>query len=169
MGGRVGIVSSSEVSVVGSDDWMKCKGLVATKGEHNWTEKLTGVLGSLLDVLSVPLTDARSTSVGKDNTTSSLEGLNHTVSGNGSSDLLGSRGDGELGLGLESVGSSLISDGSGSGHVLIRRIGAGSNKSDLELRGPGVGSHSLGELGDRGGKIGSVGSVDVGLKLGKVL
>ncbi len=45
MGGRIGVVSSSKVPVVASDD---------------------GVSFALLDVLSVPLTNARSTCVGQD-------------------------------------------------------------------------------------------------------
>lgn len=60
-------------------------------------------------------------------------------------------------------------DGSRSGHVLVRGVGARSDQSDLELLGPSVGSNGLGELGDGGGEIGSVGSVNVGLELGEVL
>jgi hypothetical protein len=147
VGGGVGIVSSSEVSVVRRDDRVDL---------------------ALLDVLSVPLADAGSTSVGKDDTSDVLEGLDHTVTSNGGSDLLRSGGDGESGLGLESVVSGLLGNVGGSGHVLVRGVGAGTDKSDFELLGPRVLLDLGGELGDGGGKIGGEGTVDVGLKLGEV-
>ena len=62
----VGVVSSSEVSVEGSDD---------------------GVLLALLGVLSVPLTNAWTARVRHDNTADALEDLGVAVSFNGSSDL----------------------------------------------------------------------------------
>ena len=130
---------------------------------------LTGVGLSLSNIGPVPLSDTGSTGVGEDGSTDVLESLNDTVSLDGSSDLLGSGGDGEERLGLESVREGLGGDGSRSGHVLVRRVGARSDQSDLELLGPSVGSNSLGELGDGGGEIGSVGSVDVRLELGEVL
>lgn len=68
VGGRVRIVSASEVSVVRRDN---------------------GVLLTLLDVSSVPLTNAGATSVSKDDTTEVEEGLELTISLNGGSDLLG--------------------------------------------------------------------------------
>lgn len=62
----VGVVTSSEVSVEGSDD---------------------GVLLALLSVLSVPLTNAWTARVGHDNTADALEDLGVAVSFNGCSDL----------------------------------------------------------------------------------
>jgi hypothetical protein len=67
------------------------------------------------------------------------------------------------------VGLGLGSDGSRSGHVLVRRVGAGSDKTDLKLGGPVVVLDGLGELGDGGGEIRGEGTVDVGLELGEVL
>lgn len=112
MSGRVGVVSTGEVSVVRSDD---------------------GVGFTLLDVLSVPLTDTRTTGVGENDTADGLEGVNETVSSDSSSDLLGTGGDGELGLGDKTVSLSLLGDGGGSGHVLVGRVGARTDQSDLEL------------------------------------
>ena len=109
VGSSVGIVTSGEVSVVGSND---------------------RVLGTLGNVLSVPLSDARSASVGKNGTSDSLELLHLSVTSDGGTNLLGSGGDGETRLGLESVGSGLLSDRSGTGHVLVRRVGAGSDETD---------------------------------------
>jgi hypothetical protein len=148
VGGRVGVVTTSEVSVVRGDD---------------------RVLVTLLDVLPVPLSDTGSTGVGEDDSADVFEGLDESVTGNGGPDLLGTGGDGELGLGAQTVGLGLGSDGSRSGHVLVRRVGAGSDKTDLELGGPVVVLDGLGELGDGGGEIRGEGTVDVGLELGEVL
>lgn len=63
----------------------------------------------------------------------------------------------------------LISDGSGAGHVLVGRVGAGSDEGNLELLGPVVLLDLLGELGDGGGEIGGEWTVDVGLEVGEVL
>ena len=148
VGGGVGIVTTGKVSVVGSDD---------------------RVLLSLLDVLPVPLSDTGSTGVGQNDSTDVLEGLNESVTGNGSPDLLGTGGDGELGLGLQTVSLGLLGNGGRSGHVLVGRVGARSDQTDLELLGPVVVLDGLGELGDGGGEIGGEGTVDVGLELRQVL
>jgi hypothetical protein len=148
VGGGVGIVTTGKVSVVGSDD---------------------RVLLSLLDVLPVPLSDTGSTGVGQNDSTDVLEGLHESVTGNGSPDLLGTGGDGELGLGLQTVSLGLLGNGSRSRHVLVGRVGARSDKTDLELLGPVVVLDGLGELGNGGREIGSEGTVDVGLELRQVL
>lgn len=144
---RVGVVSASEISVVRSDD---------------------GILLSLLDVSSVPLTDTGSTGVGEDDTSDVFERLDETVSVNGGSDLFGSGGDGELGLADQTVGLGLLGDGGGSGHVFVRRVGAGTDQSDLELRGPVVVLDSLGKFGDGRSQIRGEGTVDVGLEFVQV-
>lgn len=141
------LLLTSEVSVVRSND---------------------RVLLALLDVLSVPLTDTGSTGVGEDDTSDVFERLNETVSVNGGSDLLGSGGDSELRLALQAVGLGLLGDGGGSRHVLVRRVGAGTDQSDLELLRPAVVLDGLGELGDRGGQIGGEGTVDVRLEFAQV-
>lgn len=82
MSSGVGIVTSGKVSVVRSNN---------------------RVLLSLWNVLSVPLTDTWSASVGEDDTADTLESVNHAISSNGGSDLLGSGSDGETGFGLETV------------------------------------------------------------------
>lgn len=147
VGVDVGVVPSGEVSVVGSDD---------------------GVSGSLGNILTVPLSDTRSTGVGKNDTSSLLEDGHLSISSDGSTNLLRSGGDGETGLGNESVVGSFLGNGSGTGHVLVRRVGARSDETDGELIGPVVSLDGSSELGERGGKIRSVRSVDVGLELGEV-
>ena len=58
----------------------------------------------------------------------------------------------------------LLHEGSNSAHILIRRVGAGSNKTILDLQRPGVGLGGLTQLRDGGGKVGGEGTVDVGLQ-----
>jgi hypothetical protein len=147
VGSRVGVVATGEVTVVGGND------------------RVGGALG---DVLAVPLTDAGSASVGEDDTADLLERLHLAVTGDGGTDLLGTGGDGETGLSLEAVSGSLLSDRGGARHVLVGRVGAGTDETDGELVGPVVGLRGLGELGEGSGEVGGVGTVDVGLKLGEV-
>lgn len=102
MGGRVGVVSAGEVTVVGCDD------------------RVGFALG---DILAVPLTDARAASVGENNTSSLLEDLHNAIALNGGADLLGAGSDGEHRFDLEAVVESFLGDGCGATHVFIRRVG----------------------------------------------
>jgi hypothetical protein len=145
--GFLRVVSSGEVTVVGGDD---------------------GVGGALLDIATVPLSNARTAGVGKNHATEFLEGLELTIALNGGANLLGTGSDGEEGLGLDAVVESVLGNGSGTAHVLVRGVGARADQTDLELLGPTVGLDGLLELADGGGKIGSEGTVDVGLELRKV-
>ena len=86
----------------------------------------------------------------------------------GSSDLFRSWCDSEQGLRLNAVGHGVLSDGGSAGHVLVGRVGARTDQTDLELLRPVVGLDSLSELADRGGQIRSEGTVDVGLELVEV-
>lgn len=145
--GGVTIVTAGEVTVVGRDD---------------------GVGFALLHVLAIPLTNAGAASVGKNDTTELLEGLELAITGNGGANLLGTGGDGEESLGFDAVVEGITGDGGGAGHILVRGVGARADKTDLDLIGPVVGLGSLGELGDGGSKIGSEGTVDMGLELREV-
>lgn len=115
------------------------------------------------------MTDARTASVGKDETASLLKGGDLTVTFDGGANLLGTGGDGELGLGLETVRGGLTGDRSGAGHVLVRRVGARTDEGDLEFLGPVVLDDFILELRDGSSQVGSEGTVDVGLELGEVL
>lgn len=147
VGGRVGIVTSGEVTVVRRDD---------------------GVGLTLLDILTIPLTNAGSASVGKDDTSELLKSLELTVTLNGGANLLGTRSNSVDGLGLDTVVQGIASDGGRAGHILIRGVGARADETDLELSGPAVLLNSLLELRERGGKIRGERTVDVGLKLAEV-
>lgn len=65
-------------------------------------------------------TNARSTSVGENNATEFLEGLELAIASNGGTDLLRTGSDAESSLGLDAVIESIASDGSGTAHVLGR-------------------------------------------------
>lgn len=119
--------------------------------------------------MPIPLTNARTTSVGKDNSTSALEGIDETVTSNGGSDLLGSWGDGELALEVEAVVRSLLDNGSRASHVLIGRVSARTDETNFKFIGPAILLDLGGELGKGGGQIRSERTVDVGLEFRKVL
>ena len=138
-------------------------------GEIRIAERRTRVLLALLDVLAVPLANARAAGVGKNNTASRLEGLDEAVASDGSTDLLGTGGDREARLKVDAVVSSLLRDVGRAGHVLVRRVRARADESDLELLWPSVLDNLVLELGKRCGKVGREGTVDVRLKLGEVL
>ena len=143
MSGRVSVVPSGKVPVVGGDD---------------------GVLLSLLDVLPVPLSDAGPASVGQHDAAELSHGVSQTVPLDGSPDLLGAGGDVEGALGLEAVAQGLLHDGGHSAHVLVRRVSAGANQAVFDFQGPSVGLGSLAQRPDGGGQVGGEGSVDVGLQ-----
>ena len=77
MGSGVGVVAAGEVPVVGGDD---------------------GVGLALLDVLPVPLTNAGSASIGKNNASEFFHCSRKAIPLNGSSDLFRSRGDVKVAL-----------------------------------------------------------------------
>ena len=69
-----------------------------------------------------------------------------TVTFDGSTNLLRSGGDSVLALHVQTVVLSLTSDRSSAGHVLVRRVGARTDESNLELGWPVVLLDSLLEL-----------------------
>lgn len=145
--GRVSVVATSEVTVVGGED---------------------GVGLALLDIGAVPLANARAAGVGKNDAAELLESLKLTITGNSGTNLLGSGGDGEDSLGLDTVIKGVASNGGSTGHVLVRGVGARANKTNLQLLRPAVLLDSLAELGDGSAQIGGEGAVDVRLKLREV-
>lgn len=147
VGGRVGVVTASEVTVVGRDD---------------------RVGFALLDVSTVPLANARTASVGENDTTEFLQSLQLAITLDGGTDLLRTGGDSEGRLSLDTVVESVTGDSGSARHVFVRGVGARADQTNLELFGPLVGVNSLLELGDRGGKVGGEGTVDVRLELVEV-
>jgi len=115
------------------------------------------------------LTDARTACISQNETTDSFKSANLTVTLNGSTDLLRARSDSELALNIETMLSSFTGNRSRARHVLVRRVSAGTDESDLEFLGPVVLLDLLSKLRERGGKIRSEGTVDVRLEFGEVL
>lgn len=147
VGGGVSIVTTGEVTVVGRDN---------------------GVGLALLHIFTVPLANARTASVGKDDTTELLEGLELTITLNGGANLFRTRSDSEERFGLDAVIKSVTCNRGRTGHVLIRGVGARTNQTNLKVLRPLVSVNGLLELRDGGSKVRSEGTVDVRLELGQV-
>ena len=124
---------------------------------------------TLFDILPIPLTNARTTSVGKNETADILECSHLTITGNGGTNLLRTGSNSELALGRQAVLGSFTCDRSSAGHVLVRRVGARTDESNLEFLGPLVLLDCLSELRERSSQVRGEGAVDVGLELRKVL
>ena len=148
---------------------MTAKARLLTPSNNAGQRILTGVLITLLNVLTIPLTNARTASVGEDDTADLLESSHLTVALDGRADLLGTGGDREARLEVDAVVSRLLRDVGRAGHVLVGRVRARADESDLELLWPAVLDNLILELGKRSGKVGREGTVDVRLKLRKVL
>ena len=148
VGSGVSVVTAGEVTVVRGDD---------------------GVGLALLDVATIPLTATRTARVGQDKTADVLESLDDAVTLDGRTDLLRTGGNGELALGLKTMRHSLLGNVRRTGHVLVRRISARADESNLEFRRPAVFLDLLLELRDRSSQVGSEGTVDMGLEFREIL
>ena len=93
MGGGVGIVTTREVTVVRGDD---CGQVVSLNLIKVPPRVRTRVDLALLDILAIPLSNARPASIGKDNTTGLLEYSDLAVTVDRGTNLLGTRGNGEF-------------------------------------------------------------------------
>ena len=93
MGGGVGIVSAREVTVVRGDDYGRGISLNLIKKSPRVR---TRVGLALLDIPTIPLSNAGPASIGKDNTADLLECTYLAVTLDRSANLLGTRGNGEF-------------------------------------------------------------------------
>ena len=140
MRGRVGIVTTGEVTVVRRDD---------------------RVLLALLHVLTVPLADAGSASVGQHGAAELLERLRNAVALDRGTDLLRSGRHVERNLRLQTVLHGVLGDGSAAAHVLVRRVRARTDQTDADVHRVSVLLRVRAQLADRVGQIGRERSVDV--------
>jgi hypothetical protein len=124
---------------------------------------------ALLHILPIPLTDTRAASVGKHKSANSFESTNLTITLNCSAYLLRTGCDREFAFDLKSVGCSLLGDRCRARHVLVRRVSAGTDKSDLEFLGPIVLLDFLGEFGNGSREIWGEGTIDMRFELRQVL
>merc|ERR1719244_2353929 len=95
---RVGVIPACEVPVVTCDD---------------------GVLLPLGHILSIPLSNTRSTSVSQHNSTKRSHSVRQAIPFNSGSDLFTTGGDVKCTLGFESLSQSLFHEASHSTHVLV--------------------------------------------------
>ena len=114
------------------------------------------------------MTNARTASVGENDSTDIFKGLDLTVTFNSGANLLRTGGDSVFGLEFKTGIPGLFDEGSRARHVLVGRVGAGTDEGDLDLIWPVVFLGLGGELGDGGSEIRSERTVDVGLEFGKV-
>ena len=145
--GGVGVVTGREVAVVRRDD---------------------RVLLALLHVLTVPLTDAGTASVGQNGSAELAQRRSDAVAFDGGADLFRSGRDVEGCLGLQSVVQSLAGDAGAATHVFVARVGAAANQRHLDVQWPVVLLGGGSQLRDDIGQIGGEGSVDVGLQFVQV-
>lgn len=110
--GGVGVVTSGKVTVVRCDD---------------------GVLVAFLDVLAIPLTDARSAGVGQNGSAELAKCLGDAVAFDGGADLFGSRGDVEGRLGFQPVVQGFAGDTGAATHVFVAGVGAATNQRYLRF------------------------------------
>lgn len=110
-------------------------------------------------------TNARATSIRKDETSERLKSLKLSISLDGGTNLLGTRRHGEQRLSLDTVVKSILSNGSRTAHVLVRGVGAAADQANLQLLGPFVLLDGLSELANGRGEIGCERSIDVWLEL----
>ena len=92
-----------------------------------------GVILPLGHILSVPLADAGTTSIGEDDATELPHGVGEAVPLGGGPDLLTAGCDIEGTLGLETLGQGLLHQRGHPAHVLVARVCAGTDKTVLDL------------------------------------
>ena len=143
MSSWISVITSSKVTVIGS---------------HNC------VLVSFLHVFPVPLSDAWTAGVGQNGASKLTKSFGNSITLNGGADLLRSGSDVEWNLGLNSVLQGIFNNAGATSHIFVGRVGARSNKSNLDVDWIaiclGVGS----KFADGMGQIGSERSIDMGFK-----
>ncbi|PMB63621.1 hypothetical protein BM221_010520 [Beauveria bassiana] len=138
--------SESNDEVRRCDEGVSCGISVISTSKVTVVRRQDGIGFTFLDVGTIPLTNARTASVSKNNATELLKCLKLTVAGDGGTNLFRSRGDGESSLGLDSVVKSITSDRRSAGHVFVGRVGARANQTDPELLRPAILLDSLAEF-----------------------
>ena len=125
--GGEAVVALGEVAVVRGDD---------------------GVDVALLDVVALPLADARSAGVGQHRGADPLEVGQQAVALDGGPDLLGAGGDHERRLAGQSVVGRVAGDAGGPGDVLVGRVGARAHQRRGDLDRPALRTGLVAQVGD---------------------
>ena len=92
-----------------------------------------------VEVLAVPLADARAAGVGQHGAADGLEVGEQAVPLDGGAGLLGARRDEELRLGPQALGGGLAGDRRGPGDVLVRAVRARADERGGDLQRPALG------------------------------
>jgi len=143
---------------------------ISTSNEVTVVSVKDGVLEARLgiNISTLPLTDARTTSVSKNNTTDSTEDVGDTVTLDGGTNLLRAGADVELGLDLGTMVQALSADLSSTGKILIAAVGAATDKADKKLILPATLGKVLSHASERNGTIRRGRAADVRNKLAEV-
>lgn len=123
---------------------------------------------AFLEVVALPLANAGTASIGEDDSTGFLKGIEGIFLFKGGADLFGSGGDQEFGLWLETRGASLLDKGLAALHVLVGGVGAGADETGVELGRPIVGFDCGLKEGDWSRQVGGEWTVKVRLQGGEI-
>ncbi|KNC29425.1 hypothetical protein FF38_06588 [Lucilia cuprina] len=143
MSGRVGIITTGEVTIVRGDN---------------------GVLVALLNVLTIPLTNAGPAGVSQDGTTEFVENISDAVTFNGGTNLFRAGSYIEGNLGFETMFHGVLGNAGATTHIFVGRVGAGTDQTDLNVQRITVLLGVLTQFADGMGQIGSEGTVDMGFQ-----
>mmetsp|Transcript_4227 Transcript_4227/g.26860 ORF Transcript_4227/g.26860 Transcript_4227/m.26860 type:complete len:353 (-) Transcript_4227:1099-2157(-) len=141
--GGVAIIASRKVPVVGGDDRIRF---------------------AFFNVRPLPLPNAGTACVGKHRSANLAEHVHDAIPADCRADLLRPRGDGERHLRFDACFEGLGCYRGRAGHVLVRAVGARTNQSRLQFRGPCVLLQSLCKFGKWPGPIRTERTIDMGLK-----
>lgn len=172
MRGGVGVVAAGEVAVVRGDDCGSSSSQLHLHFEIRQSlereQARTGVDFALLDILAIPLANARSTRIRKHQASHSLKRANLAISLNRRANLLTPRCDRELALDLNPMIARLLRNTRTPAHILITRIRARADQGDFQLRRPVVLLHRRCKLADGRRQIRRERAVDMRLELAEV-
>ena len=137
---------------------VRALGEVAVEAVHD------AVLLLLLGTAPGPLADAGTASVGEDISAHLVEGVEHTIALEGIADKLGSRGDGQLALALDTGPDGGGGKGRTARDVLVAGVRARTDQAVFNLGGISLLGTELSHLAHRGGEVRAERTVEVRLK-----
>lgn len=149
----------------GGDESVSSGVSIVTLGKVTVVRSDNRVSLSLGDVLTIPLSNTGSTGVGEDGSSNLVEDLHLSVTLDSGTNLLGTGGDVERNLGLDTSIKGLLTETGATLHVFVRRVGTRSDETGGEVLGPFVLGDGGLEVLDGGAEIGGEGSVQLRLEL----
>uniref|UniRef100_A0A1L8EHS2 Uncharacterized protein n=1 Tax=Haematobia irritans TaxID=7368 RepID=A0A1L8EHS2_HAEIR len=143
MSGGIGVITASEVTIVGCNN---------------------GILVTLLDILTIPLTNAGTTGISQNSTTEIIEYFGDAIAFNGSTNLFRAGGNIEGNLGFQTMFHGILGNTGTTTHIFIGRVGAGTNQTNFNVNGITVLLGISTQFANRMGQIGSEGTIDMGFQ-----